>query len=135
MASHFYRLRMGRYAETVVRRSKRDTQERMWLQFHLMRLGNEIARSEHWTSLADQSVRRGIEANEGVVVNSIRDSRTILLNAPGIDVVHQADGPRTCDRSVGLRSHPHLADLRTSRREAEEGGGASPVDPILAQTS
>ncbi|MDA9446082.1 hypothetical protein XI01_05010 [Bradyrhizobium sp. CCBAU 21360] len=43
MASHFYHLRMGRYAETLVRRSKRDTEERIWLQFNLMPLGSEIA--------------------------------------------------------------------------------------------
>lgn len=39
MASHFYGLHMGPHAETLFRHSKRDLQQRLWLQYNLMRLG------------------------------------------------------------------------------------------------
>ncbi|UPJ47996.1 hypothetical protein IVB30_33385 [Bradyrhizobium sp. 200] len=64
MARHFYQLRMGMYAETLFRRSRREKQERIWLQYNLMRLGSELRRSEHWSSAADQ--RHGNDAAETV---------------------------------------------------------------------
>lgn len=57
MASHFYRLRMGAYAETLFRCNKREKLQMVWLQCNLMRLGNEVIRSEHWSIAADQPVR------------------------------------------------------------------------------
>lgn len=57
MASHFYRLRMGAYAETLFRCNKREKLQMIWLQCNLMRLGNEVIRSEHWSIAADQPVR------------------------------------------------------------------------------
>lgn len=57
MASHFYRLRMGAYAETLFRCSKREKLQMVWLQCNLMRLGNEVIRSGHWSIAADQPVR------------------------------------------------------------------------------
>lgn len=57
MASHFYRLRMGAYAETLFRCSKHEKLQMIWLQCNLMRLGNEVIRSEHWSIAADQPVR------------------------------------------------------------------------------
>ncbi|MGY8678541.1 hypothetical protein Q2941_12130 [Bradyrhizobium sp. UFLA05-153] len=67
MANHFYRLRMGRYAETLFRRSQRDLEQRLWLQYNLMRLGNELARAKHRSGLADQPVRHGHNATETVL--------------------------------------------------------------------
>lgn len=64
MGSHFYRLRMGTYAETLFRRSKRDLQQRLWLQYNLMRLGNELTQSEHRFGAADQQVLDGCDAAE-----------------------------------------------------------------------
>lgn len=66
MASHFYRLRMGTYAETLFRRSNRDLQQRLWLQYNLMRLVNELTQSEHRFGTADQQVRDGYDAAEAV---------------------------------------------------------------------
>ncbi|MBT1516547.1 hypothetical protein KIP88_39665 [Bradyrhizobium sp. SRL28] len=60
MAGHFYRLRMGIYAETLFRRSNRVKRERIWLQYNVMRLGSELRRSEHWSSAAGQP-QAGIE--------------------------------------------------------------------------
>lgn len=57
MASHFYRLRMGAYAETLFRCSKREKLQMIWLQCNLMRLGSEVIRSEHWSIAAEQRVR------------------------------------------------------------------------------
>ncbi|QQO35471.1 hypothetical protein JJC00_07420 [Bradyrhizobium diazoefficiens] len=57
MASRFYRLWMGAYAEALFQRSKREKQQMMWLQYNLMRLGSEVVRSEHWSIAADQPVR------------------------------------------------------------------------------
>lgn len=57
MAGHFYRLRMGAYAETLFRCSKREKLQMMSLQCNLMRLGSEVMRSEHWSVAADQPVR------------------------------------------------------------------------------
>lgn len=57
MASHFYRLRMGAYAETLFRCNKREKLQMIRLQCNLMRLGNEVIRSEHWSIAADQPVR------------------------------------------------------------------------------
>lgn len=57
MASHFYRLRMGAYAEALFQRSKREKQQMMWLQYNLMRLGSEVVRSERWSIAAEQPVR------------------------------------------------------------------------------
>lgn len=57
MASHFYRLRMGAYAETLFRCSKREKLQMIWLQCNLMRLGSEVIRSKHWSIAADQPVR------------------------------------------------------------------------------
>ncbi|WP_354130945.1 MULTISPECIES: hypothetical protein [unclassified Bradyrhizobium] len=39
MASHFYRIRVGRYADTLFWRSKRDLQQRLLLRYNLMKLG------------------------------------------------------------------------------------------------
>lgn len=57
MASHFYRLRMGAYAETLFRCSKREKLQMVWLQCNLMRLGSEVIRSEHWSIPVNQPVR------------------------------------------------------------------------------
>lgn len=57
MASHFYRLRMGAYAEALFQRSKREKQQMIWLQYNLMRLGSEVVQSEHWPIAAKQPVR------------------------------------------------------------------------------
>lgn len=57
MARHFYRLRMGAYAETLFRCSKREKLQMIELQCNLMRLGNEVIRSEHWSIAEDQPVR------------------------------------------------------------------------------
>lgn len=57
MASHFYRLRMGAYAETLFRCSKREKLQMIWLQCNLMRLGSEVIRSEHWSVPDNQPVR------------------------------------------------------------------------------
>lgn len=56
MASHFYRLRMGAYAETLFRCSKREKLQMIWLQCNLMRLGSEGIRFEHSSIAADQAV-------------------------------------------------------------------------------
>lgn len=66
MANHFYRLRMGTYAETLFRCSKRDLQQRLLLQYNLMRLGCELARSEcqSSTNAADQPVRYGFDPED-----------------------------------------------------------------------
>lgn len=47
MAKHLYRLRMGSYVGALFRRSKHDLQQRLWLQCNLMRLGCELAGSQH----------------------------------------------------------------------------------------
>ncbi|NOJ41497.1 hypothetical protein [Bradyrhizobium australiense] len=57
---------MGTYAETLFRRSKRDKQERIWLQYSLMRLGSELRQSEHWSSAAGRPVLHGNDAAEAV---------------------------------------------------------------------
>lgn len=57
MASHFYRLRMGPYAETLFRCSRREKLQMIWLQCNLMRLGSEAIRSEHRSIAADQPIR------------------------------------------------------------------------------
>ncbi|WP_234685225.1 hypothetical protein [Bradyrhizobium monzae] len=57
MASHFYRFRMGTYAETLFQRSKREKQQMIWLQYNLMRLGGEVVRSERWSIAAERPVR------------------------------------------------------------------------------
>lgn len=57
MASHFYRLRMGAYAETLFRCSKREKLQMISLQCNLMRLGSEAIRSERKSIAADQPVR------------------------------------------------------------------------------
>lgn len=62
MASHFYRLRMGAYAETLFRCSKREKLQMIWLQCNLMRLGSEVIRSEHWSIPASQPVRHEHDA-------------------------------------------------------------------------
>ncbi|MFB6452212.1 hypothetical protein [Bradyrhizobium tunisiense] len=59
MASHFYRFRMGAYAETLFQRSKREKQQMM---YSLMRLGSEVARSEHWSIAAEEPVRHEQDA-------------------------------------------------------------------------
>ncbi|MDE5457599.1 MULTISPECIES: hypothetical protein [Bradyrhizobium] len=66
MAGHFYRLRMGIYAETLFRRSNRVKRERIWLQYNVMRLGSELRRSEHWSSAAGQPGRHRNDAAETV---------------------------------------------------------------------
>ncbi|KRR12473.1 hypothetical protein CQ10_39680 [Bradyrhizobium valentinum] len=62
MAGHFYRLRMGIYAETLFRRSNRVKQERIWLQCNVLRLGSELRRS----SAAGQPGRHRNDAAETV---------------------------------------------------------------------
>lgn len=62
MAIHFYRtlyrFRMRAHVETLFRRSERERQEKIGLKCSLMRLGNELRQSEHWSSAARQPVRR-----------------------------------------------------------------------------
>ncbi len=61
MASQFYRVlyrfRMRTYVESLFRRSRRERQETIWLKLTLMRLGNELRQSEHWSSAAGQPGR------------------------------------------------------------------------------
>ncbi|EHR01108.1 hypothetical protein [Bradyrhizobium sp. WSM471] len=46
MTNHLYRLRMGTYANALCRRSKREKQQTIWLQYNLMLLGCELGRPE-----------------------------------------------------------------------------------------
>ncbi|MGY4502256.1 hypothetical protein ACVWYH_006213 [Bradyrhizobium sp. GM24.11] len=59
MSRCFYRLRMGRSAEALVRGSKRETLQRIRLQFHLMQLGNELMCSGRAFGAAEQPVECG----------------------------------------------------------------------------
>lgn len=62
MASHFYRLRMGAYAKTLFRSSKRELQQRLWLQYNVMRLGYELGQSRCRSNAAVASRERGAES-------------------------------------------------------------------------
>ncbi|MET4359191.1 hypothetical protein ABIC08_009168 [Bradyrhizobium sp. RT9b] len=62
MVSRFYRLRMGAYAATLFRSSKRDPQQRHWLQYSVMRLGCELGQSEPRSNAAEAPVRNGYDA-------------------------------------------------------------------------
>lgn len=59
MIRNLYRLRMGKHAETLFRRSRRDMQQMIWWQCNLMQLRNELVRSEHWPKAAGQPVWYG----------------------------------------------------------------------------
>ncbi|TKV73904.1 hypothetical protein FDV58_35240 [Bradyrhizobium elkanii] len=70
MTSHFYRLlyrfRMRAHAETLFWRSGYEKEERLWLQYSLIRLGSELRQSGHWSSPACQPVGDAAE----VIVNA-----------------------------------------------------------------
>ncbi|UWU75796.1 hypothetical protein N2603_38495 [Bradyrhizobium huanghuaihaiense] len=46
MTNYLYQLRMGTYANALCRRSKREKQQTIWLQYNPMLLGCELARPE-----------------------------------------------------------------------------------------
>lgn len=59
MFLHFYRLRMCRYAEALVRGSKREMLQSIRLQYNLMQLGNELLCSGRAFAAAGKPRQRG----------------------------------------------------------------------------
>ncbi|WP_128947432.1 hypothetical protein [Bradyrhizobium zhanjiangense] len=88
MVRHFYQLRMGRYAEALVRRSKRETLQKIWLQYNLMQLGNEVVCSERSYGAAGQSLGRETGETETVpcalrpIAERVSSPRTISVDIP-----------------------------------------------------
>lgn len=66
MSRYFYRLRMCSYAEALVRCSKRETLQRIRLQYNLMQLGNELVCSDLAFGAAGQPLERGSKLIETV---------------------------------------------------------------------
>ncbi|RXH24765.1 hypothetical protein XH84_32235 [Bradyrhizobium nanningense] len=57
---------MGAHADKLFRRSKRDLQQRLWLQYNVMRLGCELSQSELRPSAAEPQIRNGRDTQKSL---------------------------------------------------------------------